>query len=328
MNNVIKNLMSAKGAAPCLFYPVAKEMGIPLQEVLSDSRKQTDVLLRIADAWPVSAVIRMTELWCEAAAFGMPCTMDDMDFHKLGAAVYSDSASLQSAVVPAPVNNTTAPLIEAVRLAAPQLNKPLIVGITGPYTLGSVLNGAGEFMMNAMMEPDVTHAFLEKITAFLIDYALEYKKAGANGVIMAEPSVAMISPDMVEDLSNPYIEKIISAVQDDSFSVIYHNCGAVNSHLKAIATLSAHAFHFGSDVDLNLALHVVASDRLVMGNLDPRRFLTATPDDIEAETRALLTQYAAFENYVCSTGCDLSPSAQLDCVSRFCNTAGSEIDHF
>ena len=320
MNRILSELVASKGAAPCLFYPVIKEMGMSVYDVLRESGKQKDVLLRIAEEYPVSAVIRMTELWCEATSFGMNCTMDEADFPKLGAALYADIAALENAVVPPPINDTTSPLIEAVKLAVPCLKKPLIVGVTGPYTMGSVLNGSEEFMMNCMMEPGIVHVFLEKITSFLIAYVQEYKKAGANGVILAEPSVAMISPDMTQEFSNRYVEKIISEVQDDSFPVIYHTCGAVNSHLKVITELSADAFHFGSDVNLKIALDGLPASRVVMGNIDPRRFIAATPDQIEGETRALLSRYAQFSNYICSTGCDLSPSARLDSVSRFCST--------
>ncbi|MEI8140262.1 MAG: uroporphyrinogen decarboxylase family protein [bacterium] len=320
MNKTINGLISSKSAAPCLFYPVVKEMGLSLMDVLTDGKKQKDVLLEIADKYPVSAVIRMTELWCEAKAFGMDCKIDDADFPKLGTVLYPDIAALECAVVPSPLNDTLFPLIEAVRLAVPCMKKPLIVGATGPYTLGSVLNGSEEFMVNCMTEPDIVHAFLEKTTSFLIAYVLEYKKAGASGIILAEPSIAMISPDMADDLSHRYIERIISEVQDDAFSVIYHNCGAVNPHVTSIVKLSAHAFHFGSDVDLAIALDGLSSDRIVMGNIDPQRFLAESPEQIEAETRALLSRYAQYSNYVSSTGCDLSPSARIDSISRFCVT--------
>jgi hypothetical protein len=62
MNNTFNDLVSSKGSAPCLFYPVAKEMGISIHTVLTDSKIQKDVLVRIAEEYPVSAVIRMTEL--------------------------------------------------------------------------------------------------------------------------------------------------------------------------------------------------------------------------------------------------------------------------
>lgn len=322
MNLLFEKMKSgAKAASPCLFYPVAKKMNISLSELLTNSNTQKEVLVKTAESYPASSVIRMTELWCEAAAFGMGCNIVDNDFPKLGVALYSDVDELENAVVPSVINSITEPLIEAVKLAAPQIHKPLIAGVTAPYTLGSVLNSSEEFMMNCMIEPEIVHEFLKKITAFLIEYILEYKKAGADGIILAEPSVAMISPNMTEEFSNKYIQQIISAVQDDTFSVIYHNCGAVHQHLEAITRLDAHAFHFGSDVDLGLVLHALPNDRIVMGNIDPRLFLGANGTQIEKVTANLLAKYSDFDNYICSTGCDLSPNASPEMIHLFLQAA-------
>lgn len=306
-----------KAASPCLFYPVAKEMNLSLSELLTDSNKQKEVLIKIAESYPVSAVIRMTELWCEAAAFGMNCTIVEQDFPKLGAALYTNVDELESAVIPPAINSITEPLIQAVKLAAPRISKPLIVGVTAPYTLGSVLGGSEEFMINCMTEPEIVHRFLKKITAFLVEYILEYKKAGADGIILAEPSIAMISPAMTEEFSNQYIEQMINAVQDDTFSVIYHNCGAVNPHLPVLAKLSVHAFHFGNDVDLSLAFDTIPPDRIIMGNIDPRLFLGENGMKIKGIAEELLAKYSGFQHYICSTGCDLSPNALPQMIHLF-----------
>lgn len=318
MNSLFERLKSEhKAASPCLFYPVVKKMNISLLEVLKDSYKQKDVLIKIAESYPTSTVIRMTELWCEAAAFGMECNIVENDFPHLGVALYSSVDELENVIVPSAINGVTEPLIQAVKLAAPLISKPLIVGVTAPYTLASVLNGSEELMINCMIEPEIVHKFFKKVTAFLIEYISEYKKAGANGIILAEPSVAMISPDMTEVFSNKYIQQIIDAVQDDTFSVIYHNCGAVNQHLEAIARLDAHAFHFGNDVDLGLALSTIPQDRIVMGNIDPRLFLGKNSKQIEKITANMIEKYSGFRNYICSTGCDLSPNVLPEMIHLF-----------
>lgn len=322
MNSLFEKLKSgSKTASPCLFYPVAKEMNISILELLTNSNKQKEVLVKISESYPTGSVIRMTELWCEAAAFGMECNMIENDFPKLGTALYPDVDELENVVVPSAVNSITVPLIEAVKLAVPKINKPLIVGVTAPYTLGSVLNSPEEFMVNCMTEPEIVHEFLKKITAFLIEYILEYKKVGADGIILAEPSVAMISPVMTEEFSNKYIEQIINVVQDDTFSVVYHNCGAVNQYLEVIAGLDAHAFHFGNDVDLARALNTLHGDRIVMGNIDPRLFLSANGTCIEKITADLLSKYSGVDNFICSTGCDLSPRASPEMINLFLQAA-------
>lgn len=308
---------------PCLFYPVAGKLSLSISDVLADAKNQAHLLTEIDRNYPVGAVIRMTELWCEAASFGMDCTVSENDFPKLGNPIYLSADDLDASVCPAVYNRVTESLIEAVRLAAPSLDKPLIAGVTGPFTLGSVLNGSEDFMVNSMTEDSIVHSFLSKITDFLTSYILEYKAAGASGVILAEPSVSMISPEMTAEFSNIYIQKIINKVQDEHFSVIYHNCGAVNQHLGVLSQLNANGFHFGNEVDLDLAFSSIGDDKLIMGNIDPRLFISGTPEGIQKETARLQTKYCAHGNWMLSTGCDLSPSASLDNIDAFLETAGS-----
>lgn len=257
----------------------------------------------------------MTELWCEAASFGMEVTYPENDFPKLGSAIVSEADEFENVAMPEAVNKITKPLIEAVQLAKPRMDKPLIVGVTGPFTLASVLNSSEDFMVNAMTEPEMTLAFLERLTVFLINYINEYKKAGADGIIIAEPSVAMISPDMADEYSNTYIEKIITAVQTDDFSVIYHNCGAVNSHLEVIAKLSAHGFHFGCEVDLKTAMSIIPNNRLIMGNIDPQLFLSSS--GLQEKITQIKSICSGYSNFVLSTGCDLSPNATEENMTTF-----------
>lgn len=48
------------------------------------------------------------------------------------------------------------------------------------------------------------------------------KEAGANGVVMAEPAAGLLSPNLIEEFSTPYVNKIREAVEDDHFMVMYH----------------------------------------------------------------------------------------------------------
>ncbi|HHV99595.1 MAG TPA: hypothetical protein GXX36_08485 [Clostridiaceae bacterium] len=308
MNYIFEQIKNQANPVPCLFYPMAKKMNISVSDVLSDGKKQAQMLIEISKSYPVSAVIRMTELWCEAASFGMECNIAENGFPKLGSPLYTDIDELPDASVPQIVNDVTGPLIEAVELAVPHMDTPLIVGVTGPYTLASVLNGSENFMINCMTEPDDVHIFLEKITDFLIAYISAYKAAGASAVILAEPSVAMISPAMTDEFSNKYIQNIISKTQDESFSIIYHNCGAVNSHIDTILELDADGFHFGSEVNLDYVFKKIGNDKLVMGNIDPRLFISDNGTVIEKTIKNLQEKYSAYDNWRLSTGCDLAPN--------------------
>lgn len=305
-----------KTRTPSLFYPVAKELGISVQEAVSDAKKQHELLLHIATHYDVGAIIRMTELWCEAASFGMHVDFVEHDFPRLGEPLFPEGCSVDDVLVPQVINPITQPLIEAVALSAGHLSKPLVVGITGPYTLGSVLCGSENFMMNSLIEPDCIHQFLDTITTFLIEYATCYKESGAHGLMIAEPSIAMISPEMCREFSHEYVEHIIVEVQDENFPILYHNCGAVTPHLPIISQLSAQGFHFGSDVDLDVAFNLIPEHKAIMGNIEPQHLITNTVDSVEHEFQELWNSYSNHENFILSTGCDLSPKVLPEMIQK------------
>ncbi|MCD8350739.1 MAG: hypothetical protein LUC93_09035 [Planctomycetaceae bacterium] len=306
----------AKEPVPCLFYPAVSASGTPMREALFDPECQSRLLLDSAERYPAGAVVRMSELWCEAAACGATCTYTDNAFPVVTDTV-ADAEALDEFHFPEPVNDITRPMIEAVRLVAPRAGKPVFVGVTGPFTLASVLAGTEDFLMAALSEPEEVISFLDRAAAFIADYAAAYKDAGAAGVMLAEPSIAMIAPDMAEDLSSALVRRIIDSVQDDDLAVIYHNCGDVRKHLGGIAALGAKGYHFGDAFSLTDALESMPATALVFGNIHPAKFASLTPDAMAAETAALCETYRRYPNFVPSSGCDIGPSAAAPVVDAF-----------
>ncbi len=298
MKKILKEMLDSKKEMPLLFYP---EINTNIKDVLENANLQAEVLKSIDEKYDTCAVVRLSELWCEAKSFGVEVKFSDNDFPKVLEPLFMEADEMEDIKFPPVLNETTIPMINSVKLAVPKMSKPLLVGVTGPYTLGCVLGGSEDFMCHCMTDEDLVSDFLEKITEFLTNYIKEYKNAGASGVIIAEPSSAMISPSMMEEFSNCYIQKIIKEVADESFLVIYHNCGNVNAHLDTICKLDVDAFHFGSDVDIEKAIS--STDKIVMGNIEPQLFLGENGEEIKKQKDAL----SKLDNFIVSTGCDLAP---------------------
>jgi len=153
----------------------------------------------------------------------------------------------------------------------------------------------------------------------LICYGQSMKDAGADGVMMAEPLAGILSPDMAEEFSMPYVKRIIDALQDEDFAVLYHNCGnSVPQMLDAIYALGAAAYHFGNAVDMEAVMKVTPADILVMGNVDPAgQFASGTVDSITAATKALLEKCGSYPNFVPSSGCDIPAHAKWENIDAF-----------
>src|SRR5699024_10097035 len=108
----------------------------------------------------------------------------------------------------------------ADRLAAEGIDKPVLAGCIGPYSLAGRLYDMTEIMMAIYTEPDTVLLLLEKCTEFILRYCLAIKETGVAGVIMAEPAAGLLSNEDCQRYSSVYVKRIIDAVQDDSFAVI------------------------------------------------------------------------------------------------------------
>ncbi len=175
-----------------------------------------------------------------------------------------------------------------------------------------------EIMYMAVDEPETVHLVLEKTTRFLTDYIQAFKKAGAHGIVMAEPAASLLSPDWNAEFSASYVRQIVSAVQDENFIVVYHNCGNVLPLLPEIVETGAAAFHFDNSISMKDAIEKIPADRLVMGNIESATLIACgTPASVYEATKALAGQMKDYPNFVLSSGCDIPPQAPLENIDAF-----------
>lgn len=97
--------------------------------------------------------------------------------------------------------------------AAEGIDKPVLAGCIGPYSLAGRLYDMTEIMMAIYTEPDTVLLLLEKCTEFILRYCLAIKETGVAGVIMAEPAAGLLSNEDCQRYSSVYVKRIIDAVQ-------------------------------------------------------------------------------------------------------------------
>ena len=145
-----------------------------------------------------------------------------------------------------------------------------------------------------------------------------------TGVIMAEPAAGLLSDEDCQTYSTKYVRQVVEALQDDTFTIILHNCGNTGQCTQAMVDSGAAALHFGNAIDMRQALQACPTDVLVMGNIDPVGILKqSTPEVVYQKTLELLEQTASAKNYVLSTGCDVPmvPEANIQAFYQ-------ALDHF
>ena len=310
-----------KKPLPILSFPSVSLLGVSVREMISDSDLQARGMKAVAEKTASAASVSFMDLSVEAECFGSVVTVTDDEVPTIEEPIITDEDEAAALTVPEIGSGRTQIYLDAIKKAKECItDRPVLAGMIGPYSLAARLFDVSEIMMNCYDDPDMVHAVLAKCTQFLTAYAKAYREAGADGIVMAEPVAGLLSPSLEEEFSAPYVKQIVDAVQDDSFAVIYHNCGDnVPKMLDSILSTGAMAYHFGNAVDLEKdILAKVPTNVAVMGNIDPAGVLRmSTPEGVRQATTELLQKCSPYPNFVLSSGCDIPPKTPWENIDAF-----------
>ena len=305
---------------PILSFPAAQKLDVTVEQLVKDSALQAKAMEIIATHTDTLAAVSLMDLSVEAEAFGAKVQYFTDEVPAVVGQLVCDLEEAEELEVPDLSKGRAATCVEGIRLAKAAItDKPVLAGMIGPYSLAGRLMDVTEIMYVCYDEPEAVHAVLEKATEYLIRYADAMKQAGADGVVIAEPLAGILSPDMAQEFSHPYVKKIVDALHSDAFAVIYHNCGNSVSHmLPGIFAIGADAYHFGNAVDMAEVMAKAPADALCMGNVDPAsQFVQGTPESMTEATRELLAKCGHYKNFVISSGCDIPFHAKWENIQAF-----------
>lgn len=297
-----------------LSFPVAGMLGSTVQDMVTDAASQAAAIREVKNRFPdQAALVGLMDLSLEAEAFGCPVRFTPDEVPTVTGPVVSTRQEAESLQIPDLLTARIPVTLEALKqVRASQPQEPLLAGCIGPFSLAGRLADPTQILMMPVTDPEMLDILLEKSAAFLTELLRLYKEAGCNGVIMAEPMAGLMSPAMNRKFVLPWLQNIISRVQDDDFSVILHNCGPSAARCwKVLQESGAAAYHFGNAVDIAKILET-SGQVPVYGNLDPVKLVSETPETIARLTRELIQTCSRYPMWRLSSGCDIPAAASMD----------------
>jgi uroporphyrinogen decarboxylase len=308
-------------ALPIMSYPGLELTGLAIADVVDNGENQTACVESLARKYPAAAAVAMMDLSREAEAFGAEIHFADDNVPSVAKNCIDSQESVQALEIPAVGSKRTKAALESAEQLARRISdRPVFAMQIGPFSLAADLLGLTSTMVQIMRQPALIHLLLEKATQFSIDYAKAFKEAGVNGVIVADMSAGLLSPKHCDEFSSAYIRRLVSAVQDENFMVILHNCGNTKKLVPSMVTTGADGLHFGNAVRMADILPQIPTDLLACGNIEPGGlFRTGKTEQMEESVRLLLQEMHEYPNFVLSSGCDLpllTPLANIDAFFR------------
>lgn len=311
-----------KRAMPVLTFPAIQLLNTSVEKLISDSNLQSEALKLINQRCHPLAIMGFMDLSVEAEAFGANIRFSEDEVPTVVGNIIKSEEDAINLKVPKVGAKRTQIYLDAMKKAKQEIKDcPVFAGCIGPFSLAGRLLGVSEAMISCYDEPEMVHLVLKKATEFLINYLQAYKDLGIDGVFMAEPLAGILSPNLCDEFSSRYVKEIVSALDDDSFLVAYHNCG--NNTLKMVDTIlstGCRLYHFGNAISIEQMLKLMPKDVMVMGNIDPVSLKDASKEDVIAATNALLEAIGDVDNFVISSGCDIPPLAKWENIDAFMKT--------
>lgn len=309
-----------KKPMPILSFPSIQLLDIDVEELISSPDLQAQGMKAVADRTDALASVSMMDLSVEAEAFGSQTRVSPDEVPTVVGRIVDTLEDAEALAVPDVSKHRTQRYVEAIGKACALIqDRPVFAGVIGPFSLAGRLVDVSEAMIKCYEDPDMMHLVLDKTAAFIIDYINQFKKAGAHGVVIAEPLAGLLSPALMEEFSTPYTKRVIEQTQTDDFLVIYHNCGDNTILLiDSILQSGAAAYHFGNAIDMEQMLEKVPADVVVMGNVDPAgEFRNGTVESIRKATLDVMERCCKHPNFVISSGCDIPPMSKWENIDAF-----------
>lgn len=313
-----------KKAFPILSYPSVQLLGVSVKDLILSSVLQARGMKLIADRTDSAASVSLMDLSVEAECFGAPVRYSDNEIPAVTGNIISSAGQADALKVPKIGSGRTNIYLDAVTKAVEAISdRPVFAGAIGPFSLAGRLTGVSKIMISCYDEPEIVNKVLEKVTEFILAYCLEFKKSGANGVILAEPLAGLLSPSLAEEFSARFVKEIADAVQDDEFIVIYHNCGnGTVRMIDSILSTGCAAYHFGNAIDMAEMMPHIPPGVIAMGNVDPvGEFCNGTTSSIRGRTAEILKKCGSYDNFIISSGCDIPPMAKWENIDEFYKAA-------
>lgn len=309
-----------KKAMPVLSFPSTQLMGITVRQLISDSDLQAKGIALVAERTDAAAAVSLMDLSVEAECFGSVIHISDDEVPTVVGSIITTREEADTIAVPEIGAGRTQIYIDAIEKSLGMIqDRPVLAGVIGPFSLTGRLMDVTEVMMYCYEDPDMVHAVLDKVTSFIIKYILAYKAVGANGVVVAEPLAGLLSPEFGEEFSAQYMKKIVEAVQDENFIVVYHNCGNSTIHMvDSIVGIGAGALHFGNAIDMAEMMPHIPAHIPAMGNVEPAgQFRNGTPESVRENTLEIMEKCCKYPNFVISSGCDIPPLSPWENIDAF-----------
>ena len=301
-------MVSAFAAAPAIILT-----GSTIEDALHDAELLYSAMKFTVEKMGLDTFCLIADLSLEAEACGCQALFSKTALPMVASPLVAEAGDVDKLKVPDPHEDGRMPVfLKTIKLIKRNYAMIKVAAVTGPFTLAGHLIGA-QIYLDVRRNPDK----LKSVLAFSLKVATRYArtlvKAGADMILLAEPSASQISPKDYEVFSLPYTKNFIATLGKPC---ILHICGKTDHILGMMCQSGAAAISI-DQVDMRRAVTAVPKQTVLIGNISPNSLVMNPSETVRGQTSALLDIVKDRKEFVVAPGCDLSPDTPLENIVSF-----------
>lgn len=195
---------------------------------------------------------------------------------------------------------------------------PVVAFVFGPLGILSMLRGQQDLYMDLYDDPDAVKNALEIITDMLVEYCDALMETGVHAIMFDTlfASQSIMSKEMWVEYEGVYMEKIAKHIHDKGCMVMIHNCGNGVYFDVQIQSMKPEAISFLHVPDDCSSYEEVkekyGSETMLIGCIPPTWIATATPEEVEEESRKHIDIFKKNGGFILSTGCEYPANSSFE----------------
>lgn len=310
-------LMRQAGRILPEYRAVRAKMG-GFKELVETPEFAAEVTIQPVDILGVDAAIIFSDILVIPEAMGLPYQMAESKgpwFEK----TVNSIEDINKLKIADPVSDLNY-VLEAIKITKRELNGrvPLIGFAGAPWTIFSyMVEGSGSKTFSKAkkmlyMQPEVSHALLDKITESTILYLKAQIAAGADLVQIFDSWAGILSPEQYTTFALKYIAKICDAIKEVPVTVFAK--GAFFAR-REMGTLNCATIGLDWNMDIKESRQLIGDQKTLQGNMDPC-LLYSDFNTIKKETVKMLEAFGP-QRHIANLGHGLYPDIIPDNVKCF-----------
>lgn len=179
---------------------------------------------------------------------------------------------------------------------------PLIGNITGPISTATSIVDPLKLFKMLRKDPDQAYKFIDYINDYLIEYAKDMVRAGADIIAISDPTATgeILGKKNFDKFAMPMYRKFLASMKEINTPVIIHICGDAKNIIDSLNTLDVEALSFDSKVNMRAARSRL--DTRLMGNVSTLLLQNGSVDKIVSITKNAIDSGVDIVSPACGLG--------------------------